>query len=88
MTDVIAMADADYAARYSTDDGQVHDYLKRELADPAMQWLIPRCQEGALYPDRHPRVEISDGVPRQRGSSHTCRGCLVCRRRSRIEEHL
>lgn len=85
---MITMADADYTARYSTDDGQIHDFLKRELADPGVDWLIPRCQEGAMYPaERHPHVEISDCLPRQRGNDQVCRGCLACRRRGLTEGH-
>ncbi len=58
---VIAMTDADYTPRYTVDHisgGLVHDYLKRELADPSWEWLIPRCQDSRMYPDRHPRIEM------------------------------
>lgn len=91
MTAVIEMTDADYAPRYFEDEflGRLeHDYLKVELADPAWLWLIPRCQEGARYPDRHPSVELRDPMPRQRGLYPVCAGCAACRRRGRIAGHL
>lgn len=88
MATMIAMTDADYTPRYSADHilgGQVHDFLKRELADPSVQWLIPRCQEGAMYPPRHPRMDLREQVPRQRGADYVCRGCVARRRRDQDE---
>lgn len=85
MTVMLAMTDADYAPRYSADHvlgGQVHDYLKRELADPSWLWLIPRCQEGQMYPARHPALEMREELP---GVDHVCPGCVACRRRNQSE---
>lgn len=57
-------------------DGALHFYRKSELADPDVAFLMPWCQEGSLYPDRHPRLEISTHeqktVTRPKGPCRTC----------------
>lgn len=85
MTAVIAMTDADYEPRYCADrilGGRVHDFLKVELADGAILWLIPRCQEGAMYPVRLPLLEMREECP---GRDHVCEACLSRRRRGQVE---
>lgn len=52
----------------------VHRYWKRELADPAAQWLIPWCSAEDLYPERHERGEIGlAGF----ADADWCPGCTV-----------
>lgn len=85
---VLSMTDADYTPRYSSDHvlgGMVHDYLKVELADPAMRWLIPRCQEASMYPARHPLMEMRKPRP---GRDHECSACVSFRSSGRIEGRL
>lgn len=85
MTAVIAMTDEDYAPRYSVDHilgGMVHDFLKIELDDPSILWLIPRCQDGAMWPVRLPSLEMREERP---GRDHVCEACLSLRRRSQAE---
>ena len=84
---MITMTDADYTPRFCIYSRLVHDYLKRELADPSLEWLFPRCQEGKSYPDRHSSRELFDPLPRQRCTQQICSGCAACRRRGRFEAH-
>ncbi|ANN16270.1 hypothetical protein SD37_11840 [Amycolatopsis orientalis] len=73
--------DADYTARYDAESGRIHDFLKRTLADPAVQFLVPRCQENEVYPARHDKLDLREQIPQQRGRYRMCRGCLGCRDR-------
>lgn len=85
MTAVLAMTDADYAPRYCADrilGGRVHDFLKLELADTSIEWLMPRCQEGAMYPVPQPRLEMREERPQR---DHVCEACLSLRRRGQVE---
>ena len=82
---VIAMTDEDYAPRYCADrilGGQVeHDFLKSDLQDESLRWLIPRCQGGAARPIPQPRMDVSTTAsPRVR----VCVPCASLRRRDRI----
>ncbi|MCU1686092.1 MAG: hypothetical protein JWQ81_6831 [Amycolatopsis sp.] len=74
--------DADYTVRWWVENGQIHQYLKADLADPAIEWLVPRCSD-VMYPVRHPRVELTLEIPRTCERSMWCRGCQVAGRRSR-----
>ncbi|MEV6905689.1 hypothetical protein [Amycolatopsis sp. NPDC051071] len=70
------VTEADYAQRYYTDDGLVHDYLKRELADPGFVHLTPWCQRGNLLPAQHLRRKV-DRHPVARHSKHQlCPPCV------------
>jgi hypothetical protein len=60
-------------------DGGLHFYRKAELADPGVAFLKPWCQEGALYPDRHPRIEISARAdPDGRSTTWPTGPCRMC----------
>ncbi|SEC95478.1 hypothetical protein SAMN04489727_5741 [Amycolatopsis tolypomycina] len=78
MTAVTAPAASEWAARYHREDRQIHRYLKADLADPGVDWLVPAHSADPLYPERHARVEISDRPAP--GSGHhrlCCRACWV-----------
>lgn len=91
MTTVIAMTNEDYEARFCPDrirrGGQIHDYLRVELEDTDVLWVIPRCLEGASDPPTHPKLLLRSNLPRASGSYLTCRACLACRRRDPSESH-
>lgn len=76
MTAVTAPAASDWAGRYYLEDKQIHQYLKAELADPAVEWLVPAHSTELHYPERHARTEISDRPEPGRGHHRlSCRGC-------------
>lgn len=66
---------ADYAQRYHSGDALVHDYLKRELANPEFVFLTPWCQRSKLLPNQHARRKV-DRQPLSRHTTHEpCPGC-------------
>jgi len=67
---------SDWTARYYREDKQIHRYLKAELADPGVEWLVPAHGVDPLYPERHARMEILPEPERGRGHHRlSCRGC-------------
>ena len=62
----------DFALRVFSEDRirVAHFYLKRDLVDH--EWLIPWCEYGKAYPDRHPRWGVED-----RGYA-SADWCLTC----------
>lgn len=75
--------EADYAQRHRSADGLVHDYRKRELADPSFAHLTPWCEAGRLLPRQHARREV-DPMPLQRHAKfEVCPGCLAERQEAR-----
>ncbi len=84
MAAVIAMSDEDYEPRFCADrilGGQVHDFLRVDLGDGSVRWLIPRCQESAARPVMKPLLEMR-AVRRQR--DEVCDACSSLRRRDRV----
>lgn len=81
---VLAMTDADYEPRYCADrisGGVIHDFLKNDLADDEIIWLIPRCQESASAPAKQPQLLMRADAPAR---AQACTACSSLRRRDRI----
>ncbi|MFI6304257.1 hypothetical protein ACIBCH_20495 [Amycolatopsis thailandensis] len=83
---VLAMNGADFESRYCADKLRgrpvEHDFLRTELADGSLLWLIPRCQGSAANPIPLPRLLISknpSASPSLR--AQVCVPCASLRRR-------
>jgi hypothetical protein len=75
---VVAHASAvHFALRSFLYQGALHFYRKTELADPGVVFLTPWCQEDSLYPDRHPRIEISSHAAAEQRTATPCRTCTA-----------
>lgn len=66
---------ADYTPRAHRGDSRTHHYLKRDLANPTCEYLIPWCQANAWFPDRHPRADIAIGPPWPGENYDPCPAC-------------
>jgi hypothetical protein len=64
-------------------DMQLHLYRRAHLEDPAYRYLIPVCQESEMYPDRHPRNNVSINQLSGQGFCDRCASCDVADRRAR-----
>lgn len=67
--------EADYAQRYHSGDALVHDYLKRELANPELFYLTPWCQRGKLLPTTSLRRKIDPQPLSCHAKREACTGC-------------
>jgi hypothetical protein len=65
----------DTVTREYRNDMQLHLYRRAHLADTAYRYLIPRCEESAMYPARHPRDKVS--INRLSGNGF-CDRCVSC----------
>ena len=75
--------EADYAQRHRSADGLVHDYRKRELADPGFVHLTSWCEAGKLLPQQHIRRQV-DLQPLPRHSKFkVCPACFAERQMAR-----
>jgi hypothetical protein len=79
-TPVVAHASAvHFQLRVFLYNGSLHFYRKTELADPDVAFLKPWCQEDTLYPDHHPRIEVSaHEMPEQRTATWPQGPCRRC----------
>jgi hypothetical protein len=64
-------------------DMQLHLYRRDQLADPRFVYLIPRCEESKMYPDRHPRDMVGINQLSGNGFCDRCASCDVADRRER-----
>jgi hypothetical protein len=56
-------------------DHALHLYWRSELTDRAFRRLIPLCQYGLLYPERHDREMVSVNHLAPQGFCERCAAC-------------
>ena len=64
-------------------DTQLHLYRRAHLADARFRYVIPLCQESAMYPARHPRDLVAINQLSGNGFCDRCVSCDVADRRER-----
>jgi hypothetical protein len=64
-------------------DMQLHLYRRDHIADARFHYVIPLCQENAMYPARHPRDMVGINQLSGTGFCDRCSSCDVADRRER-----